>query len=53
MSDGTKELDASLDSPAAADPPEDYLEKLLRSLDDRRPEPSRCEGYALCGDWPW
>lgn len=45
--------DASWDSPAAAESPDDYLERLLRSLDDRRSEPSQCDGFALCGDWPW
>lgn len=45
--------DAPWDSPAAAESPDDYLERLLRSLDDRRSEPSQCDGFALCGDWPW
>ena len=60
MSDGTteletaEELNASWAGPAATEPPEDHLERLLRSLDDRRPEPpARCDGHTPCGDWPW
>ncbi len=55
LSERARELqrETCWDSPAPADSPDDHLERLLRSLDDRRPEPSRCDGFTRCGDWPW
>ncbi|MEU8588272.1 hypothetical protein AB0C59_14930 [Streptomyces sp. NPDC048664] len=55
MSDGTHALQARRDgqAQAAADSPDDCLERLLRSLDESGPEPRPCDGYAVCGDWPW